>query len=184
MWKNINELSNGGHKFNMIVTTHSMEEAEVLCDTISWFKAGNFVTLGNPEKLKLKYSAGYKLHIKFNEQEINILNNEVNNIEEILNSLNSIIIGFNEHLDFFRQNNGYEPYLKALNNFLDKIKNKTKKISMYFIGQDYSFELIIQIINEKKKELFCDILNMKRNSKIIDELTITMQSLENILTAI
>ena len=55
---------------------------------------------------------------------------------------------------------------------------------MYFIGQDYSFELIIQIINEKKKELFCDILNMKRNSKIIDELTITMQSLEYILTAI
>ena len=184
MWKNINELSNGGHKFNMILTTHSMEEAEVLCDTISWFKAGNFVTLGNPEKLKLKYSAGYKLHIKFNEQEINILNNEVNNIEEILNSLNSIIIGFNEYLDFFIQNNGYDPYLKALNNFLDKIKNKTKKISMYFIGQDYSFELIIQIINEKKKELFCDILNMKRNSKIIDELTITMQSLENILTAI
>ena len=69
-------------------------------------------------------------------------------------------------------------------NFIEKIINKIKNISLSFIGQDYSFELIIQIINEKKKELFCDILNMKNNDKIIDELTITMQSLENILTSI
>jgi hypothetical protein len=55
---------------------------------------------------------------------------------------------------------------------------------LYFIGQDYSFEFIVQIINEKKKELFCDIFNMKNNDKIIDEFTITMQSLENILTSI
>ena len=67
MWRNINELSNSGHQYNMILTTHSMEEAEVLCDTVSWFKAGNFIALGNPEELKLKYSAGYKLHIKFDE---------------------------------------------------------------------------------------------------------------------
>ena len=184
MWKNINELSKSGHKFNMILTTHSMEEAEILCDTISWFKAGNFLTLGNPEKLKLKYSAGYKLHIKFNEEEINRLNNELNNMEEKLNCLNSNITGFNEYLDFFRNNNEYEPYLKALINFIDKIIDKIKNISLCFIGQDYSFELTVQIINKKKKELFCDILNMKKNEKIIDELTITMQSLENILTSI
>ena len=56
MWRNINELSNSGHKYNMILTTHSMEEAEILCDTVSWFKAGNFITLGNPEKLKIKFT--------------------------------------------------------------------------------------------------------------------------------
>ena len=67
MWRNINELSNSGHRYNMILTTHSMEEAEVLCDTVSWFKAGNFITKGNPEELKIQYSAGYKLHIKFDD---------------------------------------------------------------------------------------------------------------------
>ena len=36
MWRNINELSNTGHQYNMILTTHSMEEAEVLCDRVSW----------------------------------------------------------------------------------------------------------------------------------------------------
>ena len=30
----------------MILTTHSMEEAEVLCDTVSWLKSGNFICLG------------------------------------------------------------------------------------------------------------------------------------------
>ena len=85
MWKNINELSNSGHKYNMILTTHSMEEAEILCDTVSWFRAGNFITLGNPEELKLRYSAGYKLHIKFNELEIKQLNFVVQDINYILN---------------------------------------------------------------------------------------------------
>ena len=43
MWKNINELSNIGHKYNMILTSHSIEEVEILCDRVSWLKKGNFV---------------------------------------------------------------------------------------------------------------------------------------------
>ncbi len=50
--------------------------------------------------------------------------------------------------------------------------------------RDFSFELIIQIINEKKKDLFCEILNMKNTDETIDELIISMQSLENILTSL
>ena len=182
MWKNINELSNTGHKYNMILTTHSMEEAEILCDTVSWFRAGNFITLGNPEELKLKYSAGYKLHIKFDEMKIK--SQEDDNMENSLNILANYIEGFNNYIDYINKNPTFGPYLKPLINVIKKIRNKTSKISLYIIGKDYSFELIIQIINEKKKELFSEILSMKNNDKTIDELTITMQSLENILTSI
>ena len=184
MWKNINELSNSGHKYNMILTTHSMEEAEILCDTVSWFRAGNFITLGNPEQLKLKYSAGYKLHIKFNENKIKAKYNEINDIEALLNTLSNLIVGFNNCANFLRENPNYQPYLKALINVVEKIENKTDKISLYLIGQDFSFELVIQINKEMKKELFSDILSMKNNDESIDELTISMQSLENILTSI
>ena len=184
MWKNINELSNSGHKYNMILTTHSMEEAEILCDTVSWFRAGNFITLGNPEQLKLKYSAGYKLHIKFNETKIKAKYNKINDIEELLNTLSNLIVGFNNYINFLRENPTYEPYLKGLINVVEKIENKTDKISLYLIGQDFSFELVIQINKEMKKELFSDILSMKNNDECIDELTISMQSLENILTSI
>ena len=184
MWKNINELSNSGHKYNMILTTHSMEEAEILCDTVSWFRAGNFITLGNPEELKLRYSAGYKLHIKFNELEIKPQNFGEGDINQTLNIICSLVAGFNNYSNFILANQFFEPYLRCLINVIEKIKPKTKMISLYLIGRDYSFELVIQIINEMKKELFSEILSLKNNDKTIDELTITMQSLENILTSI
>ena len=182
MWKNINELNEKGHKYNMILTTHSMEEAEILCDTVSWMREGNFITLGNPEELKLKYSAGYNLHIKFNNSNINSLQN--NNIEQCIVILSELIIGFSNASNFFRQNPNYKPYLNSLINVINSIKDKTEKISLLLIGKDFSFEFLIQIKNEMKKELFTNILNMKNNNDNIDELTISMQSLENILTSI
>ena len=38
MWKNINRLERTNQEYNMILSTHSMEEAEILCDTVSWLK--------------------------------------------------------------------------------------------------------------------------------------------------
>ena len=183
MWRNINELSNSGHKYNMILTTHSIEEAEVLCDTVSWFRDGNFITLGNPEQLKLKYSAGYKLHIKFVEAEIK---NQIQqgNVEHTFNAICSLIAGFDNYSNFIRQNPPFEPYIRNLGRVIYKIKDKTKKISLYIICKDYSFDLVIQIKDERKKELFVDILNMKNEDKTIEEISIGMQSLENILTSL
>ena len=60
----------------------------------------------------------------------------------------------------------------------------TKKITISSIGKDMSFELVIDIIKERQKELFVDVLNMKNINKEIDEMNITMQSLENILTSL
>ena len=74
MWKNILNLNKKNIHFNMILTTHSMEEAEILTDRICWLKSGNIITIGNPEKLKMLLSVGYNLHIKFVH-----LSNEANN---------------------------------------------------------------------------------------------------------
>ena len=180
MWRNINELSNSGHKYNMILTTHSMEEAEVLCDTVSWFKAGNFIALGNPEELKLKYSAGYKLHIKFDEQKLK--NQEIN--DDAFESLCEIIGQFRNTSKGINNNPSMKPHLSALLSFVQKIGDNLKQITLYLIGVDNSFELVILLKEEKKKELFCQILNMKNEDKTIDELTISMEPLENILTSL
>ena len=185
MWKNINELSNSGHKYNMILTTHSMEEAEVLCDTVSWLKAGNFVTLGNPEELKIHYSAGYKLHIKFDDLLINSNNNLGSDlINDTYNVSTGLIDGISMYSNYFMTNPRFEPYLRNLNEVVQKIKDKTQKISISLIGKDFSFELILSIIKERQKELFIDILTMKNNDKVISEMSIAMQSLENILTSL
>jgi len=56
MFKNIINLKKKNFHFNMILTTHSMEEAELLTDRICWLKSGNIVTIGNPAKLKMLLS--------------------------------------------------------------------------------------------------------------------------------
>ena len=171
----------------MILTTHSMEEAEVLCDTVSWFKAGNFIAKGNPEELKLKYSAGYKLHIKFDNNMVNNQNN-VNLgsdlINETFNNVSSLIEGMNMYSTFILSNPAFEPYLRQLINVVQRIRDKTSRICLSLIGKDLSFELVISIIKERQKDLFVQVLNMKSIDNTIDELSISMQSLENILTSL
>ena len=100
MWKNINELSNSGHKYNMILTTHSMEEAEILCDRVSWLKKGSFVCIGNPEKLKLEFSLGYKLHIKFNDQVMSQSKDFLgsgNNMNEAFRDISDLVFRFKRY---------------------------------------------------------------------------------------
>ena len=186
MWRNINELSNSGHKYNMILTTHSMEEAEVLCDTVSWFKAGNFITKGNPEELKIKYSAGYKLHIKFDDDAIKEGGSDTSTeiIDGSFERACSLIEGFNNCSDTINLRPQIKSYIKCLVEVIEKIKDKTSRVSFNYIGQDLSFELVIAIINERKKDLFIEILNMKNKDKRIAEMSIAMQSLENILTSL
>ena len=182
MWKNINDLSDSGHKYNMILTTHSMEEAEILCDTVSWFKAGNFIILGNPEQLKLKYSVGYKLHIKFEQSKFE--KKGENDINKTFHQICNVIERFDKIGNYILKHKNLAPHLIALMDLVIKIKDKINKVSLYQICKDQSFELVIQIIKDKKKDLFCQILNMKNNDEVIEELTISMQSLENILTAL
>ncbi|CAM0946658.1 unnamed protein product [Alopecurus aequalis] len=43
----------------IILTTHSMEEAEVLCDRLGIFVDGGFQCIGNPKELKARYGGTY-----------------------------------------------------------------------------------------------------------------------------
>ena len=182
MWKNINELSNSGHRYNMILTTHSMEEAEILCDRVGWLKHGSFVCIGNPEKLKIKYSQGYKLHIKFDEQVIN-QNKDSNNISESFQIISGLIDGFSNYSNFIMNNQGLESHINALIIVVNKIKSNTKNISLVQVRKDLSFELILNIIQERKYILFSDVLNLKNTDNNISEINISLDSLDNILTS-
>ena len=185
MWKNINELSNTGHKYNMILTTHSMEEAEILCDRVSWLKKGNFVCIGNPEKLKIKYSLGYKLHVKFNDEIIskNYNNNQPNNLAEKYRIICGLVTGFTNYSNYIMNNPPLEPYLQALIDVINRIKDYNRKITLVEIGKDLSFKLVLNNIPDKKQLLFSEILGMKNKNNLISEMIISMESLENILTS-
>jgi ATP-binding cassette subfamily A (ABC1) protein 1 len=50
---------------SVILTSHSMEECEVLCDRIGIMINGQFVCLGNNTHLKHKFGHGFQLDLKF-----------------------------------------------------------------------------------------------------------------------
>merc|ERR1719247_3026521 len=49
---------------SVIITTHSMEEAEAVCDRIGIQVLGSIRCLGTPIHLKLKYGSGYQMEIR------------------------------------------------------------------------------------------------------------------------
>ena len=167
-----------------------MEEAEVLCDTVSWLKSGNFICIGNPEKLKLIYSAGYKLHIKFiddkinetikngNIQHKNLCDLRIEGGEFIMNLLTRTNNPNIEENDI----NKLRFYIDELYNVLYLINEKCDKISIREVCKDYSFELNIHVKKDQQGILFNQILNMKTTNDLINEVSINMESLENILT--
>ena len=179
MWKNIMETSKKRDKFNMILSTHSMEEAEVLCDTVSWLKSGNFLSIGNPEKLKIELSAGYKLHIKFIQ-----LDTDLNDEKGIIGigNFQSDINGINNYSELISNNKELQTHVKEVEKVISLIKDKCAEIVLQKINKDYSFEFNIHVIKEKQSELFIQILDMKNTNKLLSEINISMESLENILT--
>ena len=177
----------------MILSTHSIEEAEILCDTVSWLKNGNFICVGNPEKLKILYSTGYNLHIKFIDDKINeIIKNgniehknlcdlKIENGEFIMDLLSK---NMNYNIDKNDNNEIFNLcfYVDELYNVLNLINDKCDKISIREVGKDYSFELNILVKKDKQGILFNQILNIKTTNDLVSEVSINMESLENILT--
>ena len=188
MWKNINELSKDGNIYNMILTTHSIEEAEILCDRVSWLERGNFACIGNPEQLKLQYSHGYNLHIKFDDSIINSENNLLISNEEIQKSyetISSLVLDFEKYYDFILNNPKIVPYLRFLIDIIkEKINQNTNKIILNEIRKDFSFELKLEIKPDQKHILFIQILNLSHSEPKISEILINLEPLENILIAL
>jgi len=51
----------------LILTTHSMEEAEHLCDRLAILVNGRLICIGSPEHLKMKFGEGYILELQSND---------------------------------------------------------------------------------------------------------------------
>mmetsp|Transcript_26723 Transcript_26723/g.4761 ORF Transcript_26723/g.4761 Transcript_26723/m.4761 type:complete len:119 (+) Transcript_26723:479-835(+) len=62
MWGVINDIK--AKRTSVILTTHSMDEAEALCDKIAIMVAGRMVCLGSSTHIKHKFGTGYELFLK------------------------------------------------------------------------------------------------------------------------
>lgn len=64
MWNIINKISSLNKKSSVIITTHSMEEAEALCTKMGIMVKGEFKCFGPATHIKDKYGTGYELEFK------------------------------------------------------------------------------------------------------------------------
>lgn len=62
MWDILQDVKRRG--ISIVLTTHSMEEAEALADTMCVFHLGRMRCIGSVGHLKKKFSKGWELQIK------------------------------------------------------------------------------------------------------------------------
>lgn len=66
MWSVIQDMAEKRKQSVVVLTTHSMEEAEALCSSIAIQVDGQFRCLGSAQHLKSRYGSGYEVSVKFN----------------------------------------------------------------------------------------------------------------------
>ncbi len=64
MWQILSKISTLRKKSAVIITTHSMEEAEALCTKMGIMVAGEFRCFGTSTHIKDKYGTGYEIEFK------------------------------------------------------------------------------------------------------------------------
>jgi ATP-binding cassette subfamily A (ABC1) protein 3 len=78
MWGVIHRVSINQKKSTIIMTTHSMEEAETLCKRIGILVDGQFKCLSTSDEIKEKYGYGYEINLQ-------IIKPDTNKLYEIFN---------------------------------------------------------------------------------------------------
>jgi len=146
MWKIITELKKVRNS-SIILTTHSTEEAEALCERIAILIEGRLVFIDTPESIKMNYNRNYTLEVSTNFPD---------KFEEFVNKNNLFGLGPNEKYQL-ETSAHYQKYFVEM-----KTKNISKVFSLlekakekYIIGQynfgQYSLEQVyINFINNIK----------------------------------
>lgn len=73
MWNIVSKISREKKQSSVILTTHSMEEAEALCNKMGIMVKGEFKCFGSASHIKDKYGTGFEVEFKvrnLNEQEV------------------------------------------------------------------------------------------------------------------
>ena len=64
MWKVISRITTERKHSTVILTTHSMEEAEALSTRLGIMVNGNFKCIGTPQHIKSKFGKGFEIEVK------------------------------------------------------------------------------------------------------------------------
>ena len=150
MWSVIHKISSRAKKSSVIITTHSMDEAETLCRRIGILVEGKFVCMGSATQIKEKYGDGFEINLQIkpmSESEFNEIQDKDIDLEEIKDFLCKI-------------NKGSLSYElnKGQNGLAYKLLRDKTKINMRKIGSWSYYVMSALNVIEKVKEHFSNVL--------------------------
>ena len=105
LWSRVRELRRGGT--TVLLTTHYMDEAQRLCDTVAIMSAGDVIAQGAPEELIERYLAPQAVEIEATPEEEHVL-----------------LRGLDDSLPRYRSGNRSMIYLDDPAPLLDRIRQK------------------------------------------------------------
>jgi ATP-binding cassette subfamily A (ABC1) protein 3 len=122
MWAVIHKVSSRRKKSAVIMTTHSMDEAETLCKRMGIMVNGEFVCLGSANEIKNTYGYGFEVDIRIKpltkeeSNEILTKNKLEKNYKVNLNNINSILekLGKPKYIDELKKGRLGEKLLKEI----------------------------------------------------------------------
>jgi len=136
----------------MILTTHSMEEADVLCNRIGIFKDGGLKCIGPQTRLKKLYGDGYYLNINCFRDMDSYLNSK----QKTEDTDASLATNTNLMADIEEM----EPYYDKLKSFIRDILPKSELRTAFngnfcfqIPGEGFKVSSLFKILNSKKEEL-------------------------------
>ena len=80
MWRVISSVATEKKQSTIILTTHSMEEAEALSTRLGIMVQGNFRCMGTPQHIKNKFGEGYELEVKIHAPPRDVLLNTLKKV--------------------------------------------------------------------------------------------------------
>jgi len=93
MWSIVNQITRDSDT-SVILTTHSMEEADALCGKIGIMVDGYFKCMGSSQHLKRKFGQGYQLEVRARMVEGESAEEITRKVDNILKSLRSTFSDF------------------------------------------------------------------------------------------
>ena len=97
IWETINNIRRSGT--SIILTSHSMEECEALCDRLGIMVRGRFKCVGAPQHIKTKFGQGFQIIVKL-QSNMNRTDEELNDVKTSVLSKFQDCVVTDEHLDY------------------------------------------------------------------------------------
>ncbi|KAK0162596.1 hypothetical protein PV327_006362 [Microctonus hyperodae] len=147
LWNTLKSCQNLGQ--SIILTSHSMEECEMLCNRLVIMVGGEIVCVGASQQLKQRFGAGYNIHVKLVSSYQQ--NSDVETIKQrIVAKLNCNLI--DENTGFL----GYhvvdpEVTWTMMYNLMDELKSEFDCIEDYVVLSSTLEQLFIQFARSSNK---------------------------------